>query len=283
MIHDFVSSWGLFGNTYLVGWLVAAMLAIIGVLAVARDQVFMGAALAQASTLGIAIAMWAGALLGAAAPEWVHGDGFLTGAAIACSALAAVLTSRRAGAHRESREGATGWLFLLGAAGSILIVSRSPHGLDEVQRLVSSSIIGATRADVLIFGAAAAATALAALVWWRPVLLWVMDPVTAAAAGVPVQRLEVMVLAWLGLGVGLSIRSSGMLYTFGCLVLPALIAKAVCREVRWMFLVAPVVAVAVAGAAFVAANHFDFPPAQMTVVMLGVLLPVAWVGRRVLG
>ncbi len=29
--------------------------------------------------------------------------------------------------------------------------------------------------------------------------------------------------AWLGLAVGLAIRTSGMLYIFGCLVLPALV------------------------------------------------------------
>jgi ABC-type Mn2+/Zn2+ transport system permease subunit len=71
-----------------------------------------------------------------------------------------------------------------------------------------------------------------------------------------------------------------MLYTFGCLVLPALIAKSLVREVRTMFLVAPLVAVLGASAAFVVANHYDFPPAQMTISILGLVLPLAWAVRR---
>jgi zinc transport system permease protein len=80
--------------------------------------------------------------------------------------------------------------------------------------------------------------------------------------------------------VGLSIRSAGMLYTFGCLVLPALVAKNLCREVRPMFVVAPVVAVCAGAVGFMLANHYDDPPAQMTVALLCLLLTAAWLVRR---
>jgi ABC-type Mn2+/Zn2+ transport system permease subunit len=80
--------------------------------------------------------------------------------------------------------------------------------------------------------------------------------------------------------VGVSIRASGMLYTFGFLVLPALVAKNLVREVRSMFLVAPAVALVAAAAAFMAANHYDFPPAQLTVTVLALMLPVAWGVKR---
>jgi ABC-type Mn2+/Zn2+ transport system permease subunit len=39
-----------------------------------------------------------------------------------------------------------------------------------------------------------------------------------------------------------------------------------------MFLVAPAVAVAAGAAGFVIANHWDYPPGQMTVAILCVLL-----------
>jgi ABC-type Mn2+/Zn2+ transport system permease subunit len=59
-----------------------------------------------------------------------------------------------------------------------------------------------------------------------------------------------------------------MLYTFGCLVLPPLLAKRLCREVRSMFLVAPLMSLAMGVPGFVLANHLDSPPAQMTVALL---------------
>ena len=74
-------------------------------------------------------------------------------------------------------------------------------------------------------------------------------------------------------------RVSGMLYTFGCLVLPALIAKNLCREVRPLFLVAPLVAVSTGGIGCVLADATDSPPAQMTVALLSLALVLAWLIR----
>jgi ABC-type Mn2+/Zn2+ transport system permease subunit len=65
------------------------------------------------------------------------------------------------------------------------------------------------------------------------------------------------------------------------LVLPALVAKNLCREVRPMFVVAPLVAICTAAIGFVLANHYDDPPAQMSVALLCLLLAIAWLVRRV--
>jgi ABC-type Mn2+/Zn2+ transport system permease subunit len=106
-----------------------------------------------------------------------------------------------------------------------------------------------------------------------------MDPAMAAAVGLRVSRWAGGTAIWLGLAVGLSMRVSGMLYTFGSLVLPALIAKNVCHEVATMFIVAPCVALGAGVVGFVVANYYDYPPAQMTVALLSLAFVVAW-GRR---
>ena len=89
MIHEFVASWALFHNTYLVGWLIGLLLALIGVLVVARDQIFIGAAVSQASTLGIALALGLGTWTATDALEWLHADAFLSTMAVVFSVLAA--------------------------------------------------------------------------------------------------------------------------------------------------------------------------------------------------
>jgi ABC-type Mn2+/Zn2+ transport system permease subunit len=71
-----------------------------------------------------------------------------------------------------------------------------------------------------------------------------------------------------------------MLYTFGCLVLPALVAKNICREVRTMFFVAPVVAVGTGAIGFLLANQYDYPPGQMTVCLFCLELMGAWIFRK---
>jgi ABC-type Mn2+/Zn2+ transport system permease subunit len=67
-----------------------------------------------------------------------------------------------------------------------------------------------------------------------------------------------------------------MIYTFGCLVLPALAARKICREVRPMFLVAPIIGLGSAVVAFVVAHSVDLPPAQLTVALQCAVLAFAW-------
>jgi ABC-type Mn2+/Zn2+ transport system permease subunit len=280
MIADFVGSWALFHNTYLVGWLISLLLALIGVLVVARDQIFIGAAVSQASTLGVAIALGMAGWAALETVHWLQSDVFLSAMAVTCSIIAALLTSRSGNGGQESHEAITGWVFLASASLSVLIVAHSPHGLDEIHRLLSSSIIGATRSDVWIFALLLACTAVGIGIYHRCILLFIMDPTMAAAVGMRVAWVPILLSAWLGLAVGLSIRVAGMLYTFGCLVLPALVAKNLCRKVKPMFVVAPLVAVGTATLGFVVANHYDDPPAQMTVALLCLCVAIAWVVRR---
>ncbi len=280
MIEGFLSSWALFHTTYLAGWLIGLLLSLIGVLVVARDQIFLGAAISQASTLGVALGMWIGGWAAAGGLAWLSSDRVLTTMAVAFSLIAALATSGGGGAGRESHEAITGWVFLASASLSILIVSHSPHGLEEIHRLLASSIIGATAGDLWTFGVLGTLTILAFSASHQRLLLFAMDPPMAAAVGMNTSRWANVISAWLGLAVGLSIRSSGMLYTFGCLVLPGLIAKNLCREVRPMLFVAPAVAVGTGALGFVLANHYDFPPAQMTIALLSLLLTIAWLIRR---
>jgi zinc/manganese transport system permease protein len=278
MIQDFAASWHLFHNSYLAGWLIALLLALIGVLVVARNQIFIGVAVSQASTLGIALTMWLGgemsqALLGFSV------ESLSPVMAVIFSIIAALITMPGGEENQETSEAITGWVFLLAASGSILIVAHSPLGLEEIYRLLSSSIIGATGVDVGIFGIMAGATA--GLLWYyhRPLLLFALDPAMAAAVGLPTRVWAWLTAIWLGLAVGLAIRTAGLLYTFGCLVLPPLIAKNLCREVWAMFWISPLAALGLSLAGFVLAHHFDFPPGQMTVALFCLVLWLLWCRR----
>jgi ABC-type Mn2+/Zn2+ transport system permease subunit len=272
VISEFLDSWALFHNSYLAGWGIALALSLTGVLVVARDQIFIGAAVSQASTLGIALAM--------AAPAWLYNEPeelsiFM---AVAFSMGAALLTSR-AEPGRESPEAITGWVFLVSASVGILVVAHSPHGLEEVHRLVASSIIGAEGSDVVVFACLSGLAVLAAAMWRSRLVLFAIDPPMAEAVGLRIRAIGLTYSAFLGLVVGLSIRGSGMIYTFGCLVLPALIAKNVCGEIRSMFWVAPAAALSLTAVSFVLANHYDFPPGQMSVAVLSLVLAAVWAVR----
>lgn len=277
MIESFLDSWALFHTTYLAGTALAALLGLVGVWVVAREQVFLGAAIAQASTLGIAALLWLASL---ASLPWLESRAAAAAAAVAASVTTALLTAapRRPGA--ASAEARTAWIFLAAASLPVLLLAHSPHGLEEVHRLMFSTLLGAHEGELVAFAVLAAASALAAWRWHDRLRLLAMDPEMAAAVGLASGRWLRGVALWLGLAIGLSIRASGLIYTFGCLVLPALVARNLCREVRPMLWVAPAVAAAAAFAAFVAAHAADVPPAHAAVALLCALVAATGPLRR---
>jgi ABC-type Mn2+/Zn2+ transport system permease subunit len=281
VITDFLDSWELLRATYLSGALLAFTLGLVGVWVVAREQIFLGAAVSQASTLGVAIALAVGAAVGGGAHEaghafhWVESDRVLSAMAV----LAAVATALLASGRDEGGGGGdatTGWIFLLSASAPVLLVAHQPHALETIQRLVFSTLLSATDRDLAVFATLAAATAALAFRFHDRLLLLALDPETAGAFGLRRRVWHAAVAIWLGLAVGLAIRASGAVFTFGCLVLPGLMARSLCREARPVLILAPVLATVAASAAFVLAHGLDWPPAHAAVALLCAGVAMGW-------
>lgn len=279
MIARFLASWELFATTYAVGLASAALLALVGVWVVARNRIFLGAAVSQASTLGVATALWLAHVAAAAHLDWLESPLTLGALAVSASVATAWLAGRGGEARAEGAEEVTAFVFLLAASLPVLMMAHSAHGLEEIERLMFSTLLSATRTDLVLFLAAGALAVVATLRLHHPVLLFAMDPELAEAVGMRLRAWNAAMALGLGVAVGLSIRSGGTLYTFGCLVLPALIAKNLCREVRPMLVASPALALAAAFAGFFLANEFDLPPAHATVALLCLGLVVAWGAR----
>jgi ABC-type Mn2+/Zn2+ transport system permease subunit len=280
MIQSFLASWELFHHSYIAGCLIALLLSTVGVLVVARDQIFLGAAVSQASTLGIALGLQLAASHAETSLPWLQSDGFLSCMAVLFCVMAAVFTMKGGRRKQESYEASTGWVFLVSSSLSILIASRSPHGMEEIQRLLASSIIGATETDLWNLGGLFLLTTCLLGATHQRVILLAMDPAMAGAVGLNTRFWETLLSVWLGIAVGFSMRAAGMLYVFGCLVLPPLIAKNLCREVLPLFIVSPCSALMCSLFGFMMANHYDYPPGQMTVAVLCLALAAIWTIRR---
>jgi ABC-type Mn2+/Zn2+ transport system permease subunit len=275
-LADFLAAWPLFGNAWLAGLLLAVLLPLLGVILVARDQVFLAAAIGQAGTLGIAFATWLGASVATAG----HTDALALPAALAFAVLAAGLATRsgvRGGEQAQAREA---FAFLLGGAGSMLLLARHPHGLAEVQRLMFSSLLGASALDAALAGAGAAAAVLACAVAGDRLLLWTFDPTTAQALGTNARAWARGVALAAGLAIGFGIHCAGLLFTFGVTVLPALVARRVARTMHGTLALAPVLGVIATAAGLVAAHALDLPPGQVVVALLCGALTIAWLVAR---
>jgi len=282
MIAEFLSSWSLFAGAYTTGMAVSLVLALVGVLVVARDQIFLGAAVAQATMFGIALAIRfeESAIL---RPLLAYGAGFAHTVAGGVTAVAGALITSAGGRGRESAEALTGWVYLAGASVAVLLVANTAHGLAEVQGLLASTIIGADTTDAVTLAAIALVTLAVVTLRRDEILLFVSDPEMARVVGVRVASWNRLLAVWLGVTLAIAIHVAGTIYAFGCLVLPGLIARNLCRTVRGMLVAAPIVALASVVAAFVVANHYDWPPGQAAVALLVVELAATWAWRAASG
>ena len=269
MILEFFESWTLFSSTYISALLIGALLSLMGVVVVARGNIFVAAALAQASVLGVALSLF-----------FEIGQPVLS--AVFCSVGASLLVSRK---HQEggvsTSEEITGWIFLAGGSLSVLLLARMPYGLKEIQSLFSSSIIGAGSADIIVFAVLLFVFVGFLALRMRRLTLYLSDPVMAAAVGANIILWSIVISSTLGLVTGLAIRSSGMLFTFGSMILPAQMAKIMCRNISGMFLAAPLMSIFCVLLGLVLGNYYDLPPAQTVVALMCFLLVLTWVFRWV--
>lgn len=283
-MEAFFQSWDLFWQTYATGWLAAALLGICGIVVVLKDQIFLGAAVAQSSTVGVAFALWTAAGLGLARDDaaffWILESGaalFAGGAAI----LAPVLAGRKG--LRLTLESINGWVFLISSALAILIVSEAPFGLTEVEQILSAGLLGSQQRELLLFGALLFLT-LGLIVWFRHRLfLSIVDPDFARSLGLKAKKIEILSFLWVGLVIGLSLRIAGLVYTFGFLVLPAMAARELCRSPFRLLIVAPGFALICSALGFFFASALDVPMTHMAVFLAALGTAGAFFWRRLQG
>jgi len=274
--------WELFGGAMLTGLWLAVGLPLLGAVLVLRQQLFLAAAIGQSANLGIAIVLWAG--LGEAAAGHVHEESAALAAALVTAGGTAVLAMRALTVRGTALEARAVWTFLFAGSAAMLLLADAPHGLQEVQRLMLSSLLGASGADAWLAGTLCAASAAALLRWRRSLLLWATDPASAQVYGLPVRRLDAVVGAWIGAGLGFSIHATGLTFTFGAAVLPVLLLREWARSLAAVLAGAPLAGAGIFAAGFFAADRLDLPPGQATVVLLGAAVAASralrWLLRR---
>lgn len=268
MLSNFIESFSLFGPTYWTAWFASLCLAWLGVVVVSRNQGFLAAALAQASTLGIACSLLM---------EWGRPLLF----SMAFSVFAALWMSGNSSSSRNAsrREESTVWVFLVGASMSTLLLAKEPYGLEEIQSLIASSIVGSTTADLWGFGIASVVIGALSLTFRARLALLLTDSVMASAIGMSVRVWLLAFAIILGLTVGGGTQSLGLLFTFGCLVTPAYSARNLSKEIQPLFWIAPVVATGTVFVGLFLSNAWDYPPGQMVVAVQVGFMAMTWIWR----
>ncbi len=272
-MDEFLFAWSLFHDAWLVALLMAVVLPLCGILLVLRHQVFLSAAIGQAATLGIALGIWFG-IAPATAPGSSHAESYALLLAMAAGSLTAVVAMRALSTTGSQLEARSVGVFLAGASLSVLLMSKQPHGLEEVHRLTLSSLLGASPFDVWFAGALLLVALFTAWRRSRGILLWAMDPVTTQVHGGSLVAYDLMLGIGIGVATGFAIHATGLLFAFGLTVLPVLLARRLGRSLRAVLWLAPSLGLATTAVALVVAHLDDLPPGQVAVGGLVLLLAV---------
>lgn len=198
-----------FPEALLAGTMIAAVCAFLGTFVVLKRLVFIGATLSEAATCGIAAAFFFGWN-----PFW--GTVLLTTGVV--SALALVPEEKRI-----PRDALLAFIFVLCANLSIVFVSKSAAGLDEVKSLLYGDLIVTTPQDLKILALILVPAGLLLMLFIRPVIYTFVDRDTAKILGIKVRFWELFFFYILGLAVSAAAKLGGMLLVFCHLVVPPML------------------------------------------------------------
>ena len=257
---------------------------MVGVFLVLRRLVFMGVALPQISSTGVAVALSVPMWLGLLPPQHAaHTEHLLAFAGSMLFTLAAILVL--AFLERRGRglpEGRLGTAYVVAAALSIILLSKNRYGEVGWLDLMKGEIITIDNADLVLTGITLAVVLVVLGLFNKEIMLVSFDRAMAITLGKKVVFWDMLLYVLIGLTVSMAVLSVGPLIAFGFLLIPALTAHLFCRTMRQFVLLAPLFGGVAAFIGFWLAYQWDLPVGPTDVVMLGAVYTVAWLTAKLL-
>jgi ABC-type Mn2+/Zn2+ transport system permease subunit len=194
----------------LAGLLVAGTCAYVGVYVVLKRIVFVGVALAEVSSAGVALALLVGfnPFIGAVALMFV-GIG---------------LFSVRWSPRKVSQEAFIGIGWAVASALGVILIAKSAQGEAHMHDLLFGNILTVDPVDVRHTAIGMAAVLLIHALFSKEFLFVSFDADTANAMGYRARAWDMLLYATIGLAIAFSIHTVGVLLAFSALVLPAVTA-----------------------------------------------------------
>lgn len=269
---------GIFGQNdfmryaLVAGLMVGALCGYLGVYVVLKRIVFVGVALAELSSAGIALSLWVGAWLAATFHMAIEEHNPLsTVGAVLAMLIGVVAFSMRWSSRRVPHESTIGIGYIVAGAAALLLLAHNASGDEHLRDLLFGNILTVTPRDIAELAIALAVVALTHLLFAKEFLFTAFDPESAAAMGYRTRRWETLFTLTLGVTIAFAIRVSGMLLVFALLVMPAVTALLLTKQIRQAFAASAVVGMLPIAAGLWISYIKDLP-APATIVMISFVL-----------
>lgn len=271
-LSEFFAAWDLFREAALAGTVAGGLLGFVGAYIVLRRMVFFSAALSQAAGLGVTLAFWA--------QIYWDASGAVGHPLLGAVAMTLLATRLVMGSEAARRDAVLGFVYLVGAAGTLVVGTRIAHELHDITGVLFGSAVAVLPED---FNAvlATAAWVLAVHIWWRRgFLLASFDREGAQVRNLPVALLDWVLFGSIAIAISVCTRVLGALPVFAFSVLPAMAAVRCVGNVQRALWLGGLLGAASGFAGYLLAFVYKLPVGASQALAAGVpLLVVEIVGR----
>ena len=246
--------------------LVGVLCGVVGCYVILRGMALMADSLAHGVLPGIAIAFMITASAGSGAePDQLA----ITVGALAAGLVTAFATGMifRRSRLREDTAAAVVFVFML--ALGVVLISRVEGYTVDLTAILFGDVLGVTGADLAFTAAATAAVLGLVALLYRPFLVLSFDRQRAAALGMPVDRLHMVMLVVVTLAVVIGFRVVGALLVLGMLMAPPAAAALLTKRLPSMMVVSAAIAAASAPLGLLLSWHLDLA-AGASIVLVAV-------------
>jgi zinc/manganese transport system permease protein len=260
-------------------WPLVACLLLPGILVyyglhiIRREVIFVDLALAQVATLGTCVCMYLGH-----EPDDPHNYVWSLGFTLV-GALVFTFTrsTKRAKVPQEALIGIT---YVVAAAAGILLLSKSPHGKEELQRTLVGDLLTVTAPQIWKTAALYAVIAVVHFIFRKQFIKLSFEHEDNAAGGLSAYFWDFLFYALFGLIVTSFVQVGGVLMVFSYLIVPAACGTYLVKSLPARLVVGWCVATLASVGGLYASFKLDVPTGATIVCSLGTALLLAGlVGR----
>jgi ABC-type Mn2+/Zn2+ transport system permease subunit len=255
---------------------------LVGVFLVLRRLIFMGVALPQISSTGVAVALslplWLGMDMSGHDSQNAHVLAFAGSIAFTLMAIMVLSFLERRG--RGLPEGRLGTAYVVAAALSILLLSKNRYAELGWLDLMKGEIITVSNFDLTLTAIALAVVLIVLGLFHKELMLVSFDRTLAVTLRKNVVFWDALTYLLIGFTVSMAVLSVGPLIAFGFLLVPALTAHLFARNLKWFVILASLIGGVVAFIGFWIAYVWDLPVGPTDVVLLGIIYALGFVVRK---
>jgi ABC-type Mn2+/Zn2+ transport system permease subunit len=246
------------GSSILIGTACSFM----GLLVILRRIIFVSVALAQFSSLGLAIA------------AYFQGD-YLT-CSLVCTVVGVIVVTPRGASRTLPPDAMVAAGFAFAWAASILVLSKAAHGDAELLTLMKGNILGATAHDLSTLAMVIGPILLIHVFFFKEFLYVSFDPDTARTQGMAVRFWSFLFTLTLGITIAYSMKLAGVLLTFAYFLFPPAASLLVTRTIRANLALSVIVSLLSSFAGVVISFVWDLPTGPAIVAVLSGFFALSW-------